>query len=347
MDFEKVKNLIKTAGLPVYRMAQARQAVFEKGITDWQQAAGLPADLRARLEKQVKILSFKPLQIQASKKDLTFKALLKLEDGKKIESVLMKPGKTWSVCVSSQAGCPLGCAFCATGKMGFKRNLTGEEISDQALFWYQYLKQENLGERVSNVVFMGMGEPLLNYAEVVKAVQTMSNADFLNIGQRHISISTAGVADKILNLAADLPQVNLALSLHNADDAQRSALMPINKKFNLETLKTTLEEYIARAGREVFIEYTIIDGQNNLPAHARKLGKWINSIRGNYLMHVNLIACNPAVGKAVATPPAAVKNFAKDLAAMNINVSVRRSMGGDISAACGQLAADENKRRKK
>lgn len=345
MDFENIKNFVREENLPNYRISQIKDAVYVKGIANWDEATSLPAPLREKLKKHIKILSFNVEIVQHSKRDLVFKALLKLEDGAKIETVLMKPGKTWSVCVSSQVGCPLGCAFCATGKMGFKRNLTAEEISDQVLFWYQFLKKENLAERVSNIVFMGMGEPLLNYAEVVKAVQHLSNPDFLGIGQRHISISTAGVADRFFNLAADLPQVNLALSLHNADDEERTKLMPVNKKFNLETLKEKLEEYIVRTGREVFLEYTVIDGENNLPTHIRKLGKWVNSLKNNYLIHVNLIACNPAVGKAVATDESAVKKFAAGLAGMNINVSVRKSLGADISAACGQLASKHARKK--
>ncbi|MDR1123049.1 MAG: 23S rRNA (adenine(2503)-C(2))-methyltransferase RlmN [Elusimicrobiota bacterium] len=345
MQVEKIKNFVKANNLPLFRIGQIKRAVYESGVADWDKATALPAALRAQLKKDLKILSFDVADIRSSRRDPVYKALLRLEDGAKIETVLLRPGKTWSVCVSSQAGCPLGCAFCATGKMGFKRNLTAEEIADQVLFWYQFLLKEKLGERVSNVVFMGMGEPLLNYSEVVKAVNILSNPDFLGIGQRHISISTAGVADKFAKLAQDLPQANLALSLHNADDEERGRLMPVNKKFNLAALKDALEDYMKRSGREVFLEYAVIDGVNNLPGHVRKLGKWINEFRDHYLLHVNLIACNPAVGKAVATGPEAVKKFAAALRGFNVQVSVRKSLGGDIAAACGQLAC-ENRRKK-
>ena len=162
MIFENVKDFIKGNKLPLYRINQIRQAVYEKGISCWEEAGNLPACLRQSLTENIKILSFDVVKVRSSKIDKVFKALLKLRDGNKIETVLMKPGKTWSVCVSSQSGCPLGCAFCATGKMGFKRHLTDEEISDQVLFWFQYLKKHNLGERISNVVFMGMGEPFDN-----------------------------------------------------------------------------------------------------------------------------------------------------------------------------------------
>ena len=345
MDFEKIKDFIKTQKIPSYRLAQIRKAVYEQGITSWDSATNLPLDLRELLKKNFKILSVKPSLIQASKLDKVFKALLELEDGLKIETVLMKPGKTWSICVSSQVGCPLGCAFCATGKMGFKRNLTTEEICDQALFWSDFLKEKKLGDRISNVVFMGMGEPLLNYQNVVAAVKELSNPDYLAIGQRHISISTSGIAERFINLAQDLPQVNLALSLHNADNEERSKLMPINKKYNLDIIKENLEEYLARTSREVFLEYTVIDGQNNGLHHLRKLGKWIGEIRDNYLLHVNLIACNKAVGKAVETDEFVVRKFSQALTKMHIKNSIRKSLGSDISAACGQLAINNGRKK--
>lgn len=339
MDFLKIKDFIKAKNLPAYRLNQIRQGVFIDGKSSWAEIKTLPKSLQEDLSKNFKILSFDLVKLQRSKLDKVYKALLKLKDGPKIETVLMRPGKFWSVCVSSQAGCPLGCAFCATGKLGFKRNLTAEEISDQVLFWHQFLQKEYTGQHISNIVFMGMGEPLLNYTEVKKAVEILSNKDYLNIGKRHISISTSGIADKFETLAKELPQVNLALSLHNADDKQRSDLMPINRKFNLDILKQELENYLKLTAREVFLEYTVIDGVNNLPAHIRKLGKWINSFQDNYLLHVNLIACNKATSKAKTPPVAAVYAFAKSLEKMNIKVTVRKSLGSDISAACGQLAA--------
>lgn len=339
MQFELIKEYIKNKKLPSYRIAQAREAVFERGITKWEEAQTLPEGLRLDLASLGNILSLKEVSVQRSREDLAFKALLRLHDGYLIETVLMRPAKTWSVCLSSQAGCPLGCTFCATGALGFKRNLTAEEIFDQALFWHQFLHKDGVEARISNIVFMGMGEPLLNYQNVVSAIKDLMNPDYLGIGARHISVSTAGIADKFFNLAQDLPQVNLALSLHNADDEERSRLMPINKRYNLEVLQKKLEEYLARTGREVFIEYTVIKGENNLPAHARKLGKWISGIKDNYLIHVNLIACNPTTAKGAPTDERTVKNFAEALSAMHIACTVRKSMGADISAACGQLAA--------
>lgn len=339
MNFEYIKQYIKDAGLPNFRIAQVKDAIFKRGISSWDEATSLPADLREKLKQDRPLLSFKVSKIVCSNKDKVAKALLTLKDGYQIETVLLKPQDTWSVCVSSQVGCPLRCSFCSTGKMGFKRDLTQEEITDQVLMWYQYVHKEKLGERISGVVFMGMGEPLLNYLNVVKAAQDLSNPDYLNIGARHISVSTSGIADKLHKLAVDLPQANLAISLHNADNAERSKIMPVNRKFDLDDIKKALEEYIAMTGRQVFLEYSVIENVNSRPEHIRKLADWIYSIKDNYLLHVNLIACN--LGRGEKTEDRVVKDFAAGLKAMGIGVTIRKSMGNDILAACGQLASQK------
>lgn len=339
MNFEYVKQYIKDAGLPNYRIAQVQDAVFKRGISSWEEASSLPADLRAKLAEERPILSFKVSKIICSQEDKVAKALLTLKDGLQIETVLLKPQDTWSVCVSSQVGCPLRCAFCSTGKMGFKRDLTQEEITDQVLMWYQYVRKEKLGERISSVVFMGMGEPLLNYLNVVKAARDLSRPDQLNIGARHISVSTSGIADKLHKLAVDLPQANLAVSLHNADNEERSKIMPVNRRFDLDDLKKALEEYIAMTGRQVFLEYSVIENVNSRPEHIRKLADWIYSVKDNYLLHVNLIACN--LGRGEKTSDRVVKDFAAGLKGMGIGVTIRKSMGNDILAACGQLASQK------
>ena len=339
MNFEYVKQYIKDAGLPNFRIAQVQDAVFKRGISSWEEASSLPAGLRAKLAEERPILSFKVSKIICSQEDKVAKALLTLKDGLQIETVLLKPQDTWSVCVSSQVGCPLRCAFCSTGKMGFKRDLTQEEITDQVLMWYQYVRKEKLGERISSVVFMGMGEPLLNYLNVVKAARDLSRSDQLNIGARHISVSTSGIADKLHKLAVDLPQANLAVSLHNADNAERSKIMPVNRRYDLDDLKKALEEYIAMTGRQVFLEYSVIENVNSRPEHIRKLADWIYSVKDNYLLHVNLIACN--LGRGEKTSDRVVKDFAAGLKGMGIGVTIRKSMGNDILAACGQLASQK------
>ena len=339
MNFETVKEYIKQAGLPNFRIKQVQEALFKKGISSWDEASNLPAALRENLKKDCPILSFTVAKIVVSRQDKVAKALLALQDGLQIETVLLKPQDTWSVCVSSQVGCALHCSFCSTGKMGFKRDLTQEEITDQVLFWFQYLHKEKLGERISSVVFMGMGEPLLNYLNVVKAARELSSENHLNIGARHISISTSGIADKLHKLAVDLPQANLAISLHNADNKERSKMMPVKRKFDLEDIRKALEEYIAMTGRQVFLEYSVLENINSRPEHIRKLADWIYSIKDNYLLHVNLIACN--LGRGEKTDDRIVKDFAAGLKGMGIGVTIRKSMGNDILAACGQLAAQK------
>ncbi|WP_424244845.1 23S rRNA (adenine(2503)-C(2))-methyltransferase [Elusimicrobium posterum] len=338
MNFERVKEIVKEAGFPAYRINQVKDAVYKNAVSSWEEATTLPADLKKVLqEKNGPILSFTSKKIVFSQTDRAAKALLVLNDKLKIETVLIRMTNSWSVCVSTQVGCKVKCSFCSTGKMGFKRDLTWEEISDQVLFWLQYIHKEKLGDRISNVVFMGMGEPLLNYFNTVAAVKEIANPDRLGIGMRHISVSTSGVASQFHSFALDLPQVNLALSLHSADDDQRNKIVPLNKKYNLETLQKALTEYIAMTGRQVFIEYTVVEGVNDRPEHIRMLAKWITDIKDNYLIHVNLIACNFGPGKSSSEKQ--VKLFAKGLQGMNIGVTVRKSMGNDIAAACGQLAS--------
>ncbi|MBT3955328.1 MAG: 23S rRNA (adenine(2503)-C(2))-methyltransferase RlmN [Elusimicrobiaceae bacterium] len=338
MDFEKLKKFIKNNDIPSYRINQIRDAIYKQGITNWDDIKQLPANLRKELAVKQPILSVFMSKIQQSKRDKIIKALLTLKDGYKIETVLIKPYDSWSVCVSTQVGCQIGCTFCQTGHMGFKRDLTAEEISDQVLFWQGYLRSKKIDERISSVVYMGMGEPLLNYDEVVKSIKTLSDTDFLNIGQRHISISTSGIADKIKKLATDLPQVKLALSLHYTDDKLRSKIMPINRKFNLQSLQLALEDYIARTNRQVFIEYILIQGVNDSTKDFRKLVKWIEGIRGNYLLHVNVIPANQTKKLNNKITNAEVDDFVKSLKKANISASARKSLGADINAACGQLA---------
>jgi adenine C2-methylase RlmN of 23S rRNA A2503 and tRNA A37 len=339
MNFDYLKKFAKKENLPGYRVAQMRQALFEKGISSWQDASVLPKELRDKLDAEQPILSFKQVDLLRSRGGEAFKALLELHDGTRIESVLLRPMRGhWSVCVSTQVGCKVHCAICATGKMKFKRNLSAEEIADQALFWHQFLHREALGERLSSIVFMGMGEPMHNYAAVVKAVNDLSDKDNLNIGQRHISISTSGHAGAILALAQDLPQVNLAVSLHSADEEERDRLVPMNIDYGLDELAKALTKYLKKTKRQVFLEYAVIPGVNNTPHHLRLLFKWLRGIEGNYLLHVNVIPYNNPAGK---TPPddEAAKAFAAALAGMGVPATVRKSLGGDIKGACGQLAA--------
>ncbi|MDD4004258.1 MAG: 23S rRNA (adenine(2503)-C(2))-methyltransferase RlmN [Elusimicrobiaceae bacterium] len=340
MKFEQLKKYLKEQGYPGYRTAQVREAVFERMISGWDEAGVLPEKLRRDLAKNFPILSFAAKKVLSSAEGNAHKALLVLADKVKIETVLMNTFKNnWSVCVSTQVGCPVRCSFCATGKRGFKRNLHAEEITDQVLFWNQYVVKHGIAERISSVVFMGMGEPLLNYAATVKAVRDLSDPDYLNIGHRHISVSTSGHAEKIRAFALELPQVNLAVSLHTAIDAERDELVPINRRYNLAALRDALQYYLAKTGRQLFIEYTVIGGVNDTHKHIRLLNEWIKAIPNHYLIHINLIACNPADGTEPSPAArAGLDDFAAALTGCGLSVSVRRSLGGDIAGACGQLA---------
>lgn len=328
MNIENLDNILKDE--PRYRLKQVKEAVFRDLIDDWSRAFNLPMALREKLNEEC------PLGIKGkiSKSDdkKTVKTLIELDDGLKIESVLMRHGegeeKRNTVCVSSQAGCPMACKFCATGEMGFKRNLSASEIVEQVLFFAR------TGNKISNIVFMGMGEPFLNYENVMAAVRVLNDEDGLNIGARKISISTCGVIEGIEKLADEKIQLNLAISLHAPDGALRSELMPVNKKYPLEKVLDAVDDYIKKTSRRVMFEYLLIKGVNDSPNHARRLAR----IMKKPLYMVNLIKYNPAGGDFLPSDTDAVERFAGILEKEGVAVTVRHRFGGEIKAACGQLA---------
>ena len=323
-----------------FRLKQIWQWLYVQGVKSFDEMTNLSKELRLKLESRF-VLSRPKIVTEQISSDKTHKWLLEFSDGQRIETVFIPEDDRGAVCVSTQVGCAVGCKFCHTGSQKITRNLTATEIVAQFMLvkdaYGEWPSSSNSSRLVSNIVVMGMGEPLVNYLNSVKAVQNLTNPDFLNIGARHISISTSGIADKLHKLAVDLPQVNLAVSLHNADNDERSKLMPVNRRYDLEELQKALDEYLALTGRQVFLEYAVIDGVNNRPEHIRKLGKWIKDSKFSYLLHVNLIACN--LGRGAKTDDRAVQDMAEALKAMNIGVTIRKSMGNDISAACGQLAS--------
>jgi len=330
MNLEKLYKILE--GQPKYRVQQAKDVIFKKLASNWFQASNLSKDLKDKLNKDC------PLEIDgqifASRDTKTVKALITLVDGLQIETVMLahKDGR-YTVCVSTQVGCPLACTFCATGKLGLKRNLEVEEILEQVLFFSRILKEED--KRVSNVVFMGMGEPLLNYNKTLKAISYL-NQD-LGIGARHISISTSGIIDGINKLANEAIQINLAISLHAPNNQLRSKLMPINNKFSLKDLLKAVDKYINKTSRRVMFEYLMIKGINDSPAQAKELA----SLMKKPLYIVNLIAYNPTeVFKA--SDKKTIENFRTILEQEGIAVTQRYSFGQDIDAACGQLANKKN-----
>ena len=337
MDLSKLEKILEKE--PAYRLKQAKEAVFKNFISDWSEATFFAKELRERLNQEC------PLDIKAdvlvSKKEDSIKARITLKDGLMIETVLMRhkdplrldaSGRN-TVCVSSQVGCPLGCLFCATGKMGFKRNLTTEEILEQVIFFERYLGKE---ASVTNVTFMGMGEPFLNYDNVLGAVKIINDYKYFNIGVRSISISTAGIIEGIKKLSDESLHVNLAISLHAPTDELRKSLMPIDKKYPLEEVLKSVDEYIQKTKRKVMFEYVLIKGINDSDENARELAKIMNK----KLYFVNLILYNET-GVFKASDTKRVEKFRAILEKLKIRYTQRYRFGDDIQAACGQFVTEK------
>ncbi|PIY97138.1 MAG: 23S rRNA (adenine(2503)-C(2))-methyltransferase RlmN [Candidatus Kerfeldbacteria bacterium CG_4_10_14_0_8_um_filter_42_10] len=328
-----LNNLEKTLNpYPSFRLKQAKEAVYVNLIDNWNKASNLPKELRGALNQEC------PLDIKAeiieSKDKQTAKALVYFVDGFAVETVLMrhKDGRN-TVCVSSQIGCPLACAFCATGEQKLTRNLSAAEITEQVILWARKLKQKN--NRVDGVVFMGMGEPFLNYDEVLKAIRVLNSQEGLNIGARHISISTSGLTEGIAKLAKESLQVNLAISLHAPNNQLRAILMPINRKYNVEKVLAAVKNYIAETRRRVMVEYLMLGGLNDSEKEAQELASVLKQGLEK-LFFVNLISYN-STGKFKPSTQATIDRFKLILEKEKISVVQRFRFGRDIEGACGQL----------
>jgi len=330
MDLNLLKVFLKEKNLPDFRYRQIVKNYFSGRYLNFDQMTDLSLDLRASLSEKFSLLSVSEEKIVGD--ESTKKALLKLVDGQKIESVFMDYEDWLTVCVSSQVGCPLNCKFCATGKMGFIRNLTDSEIVDQILYWNQKI----FPKFISRVVFMGMGEPFLNWDNLVSALKIINSPEGLNIGARKISISTAGLADKIIDFANLNTQINLAISLHSADQKFRESIMPVAKQFDLNELKKACLYYVNKTNRQLFFEYALTS-DNTTPIDAQKLADFIHS---HHLFFLNLIPLNPVDGGMLQATIDQQKMFMDYLSQYQVNYSVRRSFGQNFSAACGQLATD-------
>lgn len=333
MDLDKLEKILENE--KPYRLKQARRSVFIDCIDDWNQATVLAADLRQKLNSQCSLGIKHKLFTSTDKK--TVKALVEFPDGLKVEAVLMRhqDGRN-TVCVSSQVGCPVGCTFCATGQMGFKRNLTVDEIIGQVLVFSRFLKKYS--SRVTNVVFMGMGEPFLNYDNVVNALRMLKSPDYFELGSRRLAISTSGIIPGIEKFSNEEGQVNLAISLHAPNNELRTKLMPINKAYPIERLLEAVDNYIAKKNRRVMFEYLMIKGVNDSIEHARQLAEALN--KPLYL--INLIKYNQT-GSYYPSESATIAKFMKVLLDAGITATQRYSFGDDIKAACGQLATQQEK----
>jgi len=330
MNIKKIQEILKSE--PKFRVKQAYEAIFSRFVEDWDEISSLPITLREKLKAEA------PLKIEAEIFESTdknsVKAGIDFYNGI-VETVLLRHGDGRNtVCVSSQIGCLLGCAFCLTGEYGFVRNLDFYEIVEQVLFFSRYLKKKN--ERVSNVVFMGMGEPFMNYDEVMKAIKFLNDKDTFNIGARKISVSTAGIIDGIKKFSSEPLQINLAVSLHAPNDELRSEIMPIAKNNPLPNLLRAINTYIEKTNRKVMIEYIMLNDVNDSEAQAKELAQLLKKYLGR-LFVVNLISYNDTQNFRSSSPEA-INNFKKVLDREGLEVVQRYKFGRDIKGACGQLA---------
>jgi 23S rRNA (adenine2503-C2)-methyltransferase len=332
---------------PAFRGRQIFRWLYHRNASSFEEMTDLPASLRSRLSDIAVLPRIVETRRQASS-DGTVKSLFELSSGRHIEAVLIpdfdddgNPTRL-TVCVSSQVGCAMGCTFCATGLMGFQQNLVGGEIYDQVAAM-NAIAEERYGRRISNIVFMGMGEPLLNYDQVIRSVEMITHDDGFGLAQKRITISTVGLARRIRQLADTDLRVNLAVSLHAPTDEKRSAIMPVNRAAatDLTALRDSIEHYTRRTGRPVTYEYCMFAGVNDTPADARALAKVVRWAPSK----VNLIMYNPVDGLGFGrTPDAQLDTFIGILVSEDVTVTVRRSRGQDIDAACGQLVVRESTR---
>jgi len=329
-------NELKNAGFPSYRGEQVFNWLYKNGVSVTDGMKNIPKDLRGYIDKNYKITNLKEKNKNISK-DGTVKYLWELEDDENIEGVYIpfpESGRH-SACISTQVGCGLGCSFCATGIDGLKRNLSAGEIVDQVLKIQHDISGDSFLEpRLSNVVFMGMGEPLANFDNLMQAVDILNADNGLNIGMRKMTISTAGLVPEIDKLAETNDQIGLAVSLHAPNDRLRNKLMPINRKYNINQLLTAVVNYIEKTGRRVTFEYVLMDSVNDSPELAVQLADLLRGIN----CHVNLIPANPVPELNIKRPvQKVIDNFYSTLDNNGIQVTLRKEMGSEIDAACGQL----------
>lgn len=336
LTFEALENYFKEKYNQKFRAKQVFKWL-SLGITSFFEMTDISKKMAEELEKDFFISDLKALKIARSK-DGTVKFLYELTDKNTVETVLMSYKHGMSICVSTQVGCNMGCKFCASTVGGKVRDLTAGEILDQVIFT---AKNENV--RISNIVLMGIGEPLDNYSEVLNFLKNVNNENGLNIGYRHISVSTCGLVDKIDELAEEMLPITLSVSLHAPNDEIRKTIMPVANKYSYNELIKCVKRYVKKTTRRVSFEYTLIKGVNDTKKCAFELA---DSLKG-MLCHVNLIPVNPARGKMSPSEIKTIKNFCDTLTKNGINATVRRTLGQDIDAACGQLRRkqkEENER---
>ncbi len=331
---EQLKEAVTALGCPSFRAAQIG-TWLDNGCTSFDEMTNLPLTLRKQLAEHFYIPSVTVLRKLQSQQDETVKYLFGLSDGESVESVLMSYHHGWSQCLSTQVGCRMGCAFCATGMGGLSRNLSAAEMISQI-----ETAQKDHGIRVSSVVLMGMGEPLDNYDQVVRFLRMLGETGGVHIGMRHISLSTCGLVDNMYRLSKEGLPITLSVSLHAPNDEIRSRMMPINRRYPIEVLLDACRDYIRETGRRISFEYAMIDGVNDSDACALELAARLKGM----LCHVNLIPANEVKGKEHRRSSAGrLKRFSQLLEQQGITVTVRRTLGADINASCGQLRRQERR----
>lgn len=331
LGLAELENYIVLIGEPKFRAKQIFGWLMKGRDLDGMN--NVPRALTEKLKGDAFVSSVK-LEEKRVSSDGTQKFLFSLYDGERIESVLMKYERGYTVCISTEAGCPMGCAFCASTLGGLSRRLLPGEMLSQVMY-----AQAEAGEKLSGIVLMGIGEPLDNYDNVLKFLRLVGSPDGLNIGYRHISLSTCGLVDKIYRLAEEDLPITLSISLHASDNETRSALMPVNKKWCIEELLVACRDYFAKTGRRISFEYTLAAGKNDTEKDARALSAILKKYCGDMPLHVNLIPVN-ATGRGFSPSDRAnVNRFAEVLEKNHIVATVRRHLGGDINASCGQLRA--------
>ena len=327
-EYDELIEYLKSIGEKKFRAEQIF-SWLHKGVTSYEEMTNISKATRDKLEKETYISTLKIREKYVSKIDGTVKYLFELPDGNCIESVVMRYHHGLTICISSQVGCRMGCRFCASTIGGLYRNLTAGEILNQVIF-----AQKDIGERISNIVMMGIGEPLDNFDNVIKFLHNVNHEKGLNIGYRHISLSSCGVVPMIYKLAEENLPITLTISLHAPNNEIRDSIMPVNHKYKIDELMEACKDYAAKTGRRMSFEYSLIHGVNDSMENAVELARLIKEIHA----HVNLIPVNKVEERSFEKGTSRdIRNFQEKLTSLGINATVRRELGADISASCGQL----------
>ena len=329
LSLAQLKNIVTGMGEKAFRAKQIYERLHQKQAESFDEMSNLSVAFREKLKERCVLTTLEMLEVQTSKIDGTQKYLFALPDGNVVESVLMKYKHGNSVCISSQVGCKMGCRFCASTIGGWTRNLLPSEMLEQI-----YRIQKLSGERVSNVVVMGTGEPLDNYENLLQFIRLLTDENGLHISQRNLTVSTCGIVPKMYALAEENLQITLAISLHASNQEKRAELMPIANKYSIEEVLEACRNYFEKTGRRLTFEYSLVGGKNDTKEDAGELARLIKGLN----CHVNLIPVNPIKERDyVQSDKRVIENFKNKLEKYQINVTIRREMGRDIDGACGQL----------